>query len=592
MLAVNANLLAASEAGTGTPIFYITLQRYDGITFTNLGNYNVIEATLTRMKYTIRVHEDLVSSPFIVTTSGDPYLIAVTRGLSVNGVAYTYTSRNYFVSSAVYLANDGYTTIIADLLSYNPIYAVTANVIARTVLDNALTQVFIDDFTYDALRDIWFDWKFYPDFQTLSLFDARSLEDLVANKYFSYFFPRSDGLHCYSAASNSTNNYDGSYTPFAGAKVKKTVMQDQRVNLTWVDEIGKKYNIISVTYPFHSLGFIPGSANPTAIADFIIWSSVFPDTTYEITQRVDFRLEQGDLIFLPYNANVHCIDLEEHFKTGKNPEWSQIIRELPYHPEVVQYALIKFPPFTDPGAPHRHRQRQIIADGFENALSVGDQDMQTAFDTLDDYCRLDGWLPAGQAWTYNTSSSVVVPAGAALRYSVGDKIKFEQVSAGPVITQKYFSVIAVADTVLSIYAGLTHVVTNDPIQNIFYSKQDHPVGFPAYFDWSGASGINAQGFSAFTVHEFNFRISGRIMYCRLNISGTSNATTFTGTLPLIPALVFNWIFRSRDNSAAYNVGVMVNAAAALTLYPAVLTTTAWTNANTKACINLYFFYYF
>jgi hypothetical protein len=87
----------------------------------------------------------------------------------------------------------------------------------------------------------------------------------------------------------------------------------------------------------------------------------------------------------------------------------------------------------------------------------------------------DGWLDPKETWAYASATTITVPAGAASRYSVGDKIKLTQT------TVKYFYVTAVADTVLTVTGGTDYTVANAAISANYYSKMASPVGFPQWF---------------------------------------------------------------------------------------------------------------
>jgi len=93
----------------------------------------------------------------------------------------------------------------------------------------------------------------------------------------------------------------------------------------------------------------------------------------------------------------------------------------------------------------------------------------------------DGWQPAKETWTYASASTITVPSGAASRYAKGDKIKLTQT------TVKYFYVIGVADTVLTVTGGSNYTVANAAISNNFYSHQLKPIDFPKTFNFTIAS---------------------------------------------------------------------------------------------------------
>jgi hypothetical protein len=85
-----------------------------------------------------------------------------------------------------------------------------------------------------------------------------------------------------------------------------------------------------------------------------------------------------------------------------------------------------------------------------------------------------GWIATADAWTYASATTITVPSGAASKYSVGMRVKFTQGSV------KYFIIVAVADTLLTVFGGDGAVVaTPTAISAISYSTVKIPLGFPA-----------------------------------------------------------------------------------------------------------------
>jgi len=99
--------------------------------------------------------------------------------------------------------------------------------------------------------------------------------------------------------------------------------------------------------------------------------------------------------------------------------------------------------------------------------------------TLANLGIIDGWIPASESWSYASATTITVPSGAASKYRVGDKIKLTQT------TTKYFSIIGVADTVLTVTGGTDFTVaTPTAITDNYYSHAESPLGFPGWFNYS------------------------------------------------------------------------------------------------------------
>ena len=192
----------------------------------------------------------------------------------------------------------------------------------------------------------------------------------------------------------------------------------------------------------------------------------------------------------------------------------------------------------------------------------------------------DGWMTANETWTYASATTITVPAGAASKYAVGDKIKFTQT------TVKYFYITAVADTLLTVTAGNVSTVANAAITNNYYSRADNPIGFPQWFSWTPAY----TGFSVDPVMDMlKFCVVGKTCIVRCDnttTNGTSNAATFTMTLPVAPLLAVECathIFVTDDSLAVSDPGHLALAAASTTatLYKSFFQG-AWTNSGLKS----------
>lgn len=90
---------------------------------------------------------------------------------------------------------------------------------------------------------------------------------------------------------------------------------------------------------------------------------------------------------------------------------------------------------------------------------------------------IDGWIPVSATWTRASAVTITVPAGAGNIYSIGDKLKVTDT------TVKYFYIVGVADTLLTITGGTSYTLAGNP-SNIFYSKSVSPTGFPQWFNYN------------------------------------------------------------------------------------------------------------
>lgn len=142
----------------------------------------------------------------------------------------------------------------------------------------------------------------------------------------------------------------------------------------------------------------------------------------------------------------------------------------------------------------------------------------------------DGWTPVSGTWTYASATTITVPSGAASIYKVGQGIRLTQSS-----TVKYFYIIGVADTVLTVTGGSDYTLTNTTISAVSYAPNpDTAIGFPRVFQYNTTiTGYTTNPKTA----TLEFKMIGNCVYVATynRIDGNdSNTTTLTFTLP-VPA---------------------------------------------------------
>ncbi len=167
-----------------------------------------------------------------------------------------------------------------------------------------------------------------------------------------------------------------------------------------------------------------------------------------------------------------------------------------------------------------------------------------------------GWIVAG-AMTYASANTITVASGATLIYQKGDKLRFKQ-GAG----YKYFYIITVADTLLTVYGGTDYTVaTPTAITDMYYSHETSPVGFPVYFNFTPTlSGITLGNGSI----KGKIILEGTIanLYIVYTMGSTSAVTgTNVLTFPIAP----------NTNYSTYNLIGLGMAFAAGTGYEVIMT---------------------
>jgi hypothetical protein len=168
---------------------------------------------------------------------------------------------------------------------------------------------------------------------------------------------------------------------------------------------------------------------------------------------------------------------------------------------------------------------------------------------------LDGWIPAEETWSYASATTITVPSGAASRYQKGDKIKITNNSA-----TKYFYIVGVADTVLTVTGGSDYTVHDSAITNPFFSKIENPQGFPHWFNYTPSySASGSMTFTSTSTLLAKFRVAGSEVHALVSCSGTiggTPATDLRATLPIAAdfsgGIVSGWTI---CNNASDRVGM-------------------------------------
>ena len=148
------------------------------------------------------------------------------------------------------------------------------------------------------------------------------------------------------------------------------------------------------------------------------------------------------------------------------------------------------------------------------------------------YVYKDGWVPVTGTWTYASATTIKVPSGAAAIYKVGQGLKLNNTDT------KYFYIVAVADTLLTITGGSDYTLDSDAISAISYTNTPGTaIGFPVWFAWTPSS---QTGWTDMPTGVYRFSIAEKTLFFLIDLSdSTSNATTAVLALPVMPARRFN-----------------------------------------------------
>jgi len=214
--------------------------------------------------------------------------------------------------------------------------------------------------------------------------------------------------------------------------------------------------------------------------------------------------------------------------------------------------------------------------------ALGAVNSATDLDTI--LTRSDGWVTDASTWTYASASTFTIAGDKTAIFMAGTRLKWTQttVKYGVVISSSYSN----PNTTVTIAVNSNYVVTNAAISATYYSYQEPP-DYPGYFDFA----TTWVGFTA-TVPTVIYRYSIFGHTCIISITtitqGTSNATSFTVTMPVLSKNTAGY-YQYGTAPWAYDNGAVIGSAICWTT-PGANTVTinksatsqGWTNVNNKS----------
>lgn len=142
----------------------------------------------------------------------------------------------------------------------------------------------------------------------------------------------------------------------------------------------------------------------------------------------------------------------------------------------------------------------------------------------------DGWTLVSDTWTYASATTITVPSGAALLYAIGDKLRIKQGGG-----YKYYYIIAIADTLLTVTGGSDYTVANAAITDVYYSHMANPVGFPLIFNYTPTlTPVGGGTYTSTRVLSSYFYIANKLMNYIISFDGSIAGTvsSITCTIPI------------------------------------------------------------
>lgn len=255
---------------------------------------------------------------------------------------------------------------------------------------------------------------------------------------------------------------------------------------------------------------------------------------------------------------------------------------------------------VEPGTVGSEEEWMLLAEGASTADLVAIDDTGDYFSGTDVEAALQelgaaglgtgnqtGWTSHPDTWTYASATTFTVADDVTGTFTKGTRIKLTQSS-----TVKYFVVVdsshSAGTTTVTITGGSDYTLANSAISDVFYSYQANPQGYPDWFNYTPTYG----GFSSAPAvggGVIQFRVEGRICtfqhYAATN--GTSNASTFTVSVPVAP-LSTNYVVaagRGINNGSELTTGPsLVEVGTSIVIYLTWrIGGTAWTASGGKNC---------
>jgi hypothetical protein len=195
--------------------------------------------------------------------------------------------------------------------------------------------------------------------------------------------------------------------------------------------------------------------------------------------------------------------------------------------------------------------------------------------------QADGWTrDYAETLTYASATTFTVAGDQTVKFQRGTRIKLTQT------TVKYFVVtgasFASSVTTVTITGGTDYTLANAIISDPYYSYEASPQGYPSYFNYTPT-------FTGFSANPTNiaarFSVVGGICHVKYySDPGTSNATTFTVTLPIASLIGGGYFPVKGYNNTAHSpdpaLMVMGNGSVTVDLYKD-MAFAAWTASGSK-----------
>ena len=198
---------------------------------------------------------------------------------------------------------------------------------------------------------------------------------------------------------------------------------------------------------------------------------------------------------------------------------------------------------------------------------------------------LAGWIPTTVTWTRTGNHTFTLSGDLTDAYRKGTKIRYKDGGSyeyGVIASSSH----AAGTTTVTLITNTDYAMAAATITNKYLSYIENPEGFPQWFNYDAAP----TGFSVVPpTPVYRWKVSGnQITLAYLEGSnGTSNATTFTATVPVASVYAVTGVAGTLvDNGALLTTAgrVTIGAGATSMILRTNMSTGAWTNTNGKRAV--------
>ena len=407
--------------------------------------------------------------------------ITIERGVIVNGTEYTVDSMPFTLYD-IKLERKFYTA--KGRISVGSYYLDAGDVTYETAIDTWGIAIEAQAFTFTYLDDsaAWKGYQFLPAGKQIITNNMESFLSMLRQKYF-IFITDYIGVSPLVFSADDTKNRSVDHTI---ALTHADIWDDSDTTrvFRWKDEVETIHTGGIAGNPIHNLGYIestdsaPDVFNPN------------PGKLLRVTLPFHLKYVTGDKVTFTSPFGVQTLtgvlEVTEIFDIKGEPSW------------MIELGLLQYFANTEGGALPSTIERvsnytPLNTSTFNNILSANDNNVQAAFETLDEHGHTtptpaqvgsipnDGWIAGTGTWSYSSADAPTfvasVPDADAALMNVGDRWKITQTTA------KYFIVTAKGApsggfTPVTIYGGTDYTLANAAITSPYYSHVKSPLGFP------------------------------------------------------------------------------------------------------------------